>query len=155
MPALRQPLLLTSIALGALSLAACENPRADAALSAQQGLVGMPKAILLQCAGVPTRSANADGLEILTYDTQKLQADPNGGFYGAGGWGWGRPWGWGGAGWGWGGGGTQSRSCSATFTIKDGKIFKLVYGSSDSEGVNRYDQCYAIVENCLSGGGVH
>ena len=153
MSASRHPLLWTSLVLSALGLAACENPRADAALQAQQSLVGMPKAVLLQCAGAPGRFANVDGLEILTYDAQKLQADPNG-FYGAGGWGWGHHWG-GGAGWGWGGGGTQSRSCSATFTIKDNKVFKLVYGSSDTEGSSRYDECYAIVENCLSGGGVH
>ncbi len=104
MAAVRTMLLISSLALAGLGLAGCENPRADQALAAQQSLIGMPKGILLQCAGVPARS------------------------------------------------GTESLTCQANITLKDNKVVRVIYGSADSEGERRYDQCYAIVENCLIAG---
>ncbi|MGQ9367481.1 hypothetical protein [Azospirillum sp. ST 5-10] len=52
-----------------LLLAACATGADDAALvrRAQTAMVGMPKAQLLSCAGVPARQATADGAEFYTY----------------------------------------------------------------------------------------
>lgn len=132
--------------LALLGLGACANPRADSAQGALNTLVGMPKATLLQCAGVPARTATVDGLEVLTYEATKLQGDRTprvlvGGHFG-------RHWGWGPDFW-TGPDGTESRSCQATFTVRDGRVAKVVYGSADSEGERRLEQCYAIVENCV------
>lgn len=139
-----RPIISLSL-LALTALGACANPRADSAANAQQSLVGLPKSVLLQCAGAPTQSATADGIEVMTYNSTKLRADLT--HIGAG---FGRPRYWG---WGWGGGfyegGTESRSCTASFTIKDGKVAKVLYGSADSDSVSRLDQCYAVIENCL------
>jgi hypothetical protein len=141
---------ILSLSLLALTvLGACANPRAESAASAQQSLIGLPKSVLIQCAGAPAQSATADGVEVMTYTSTKLRADLThfGGPFG-GGYARSRFWGPG-----WGGGfyegGTESRSCSASFTIKDGKVAKVLYGSADSDGASRLDQCYAVVENCL------
>ena len=144
-------------ALALISLGACQSPRADSAAAAQTSLVGLPKSVLIQCAGAPTRTAMADGVEVMTYETIKLRADPSTfGFsarYGRWGRGWAGP-GWGGAGWGYGGywgesAATESRTCNASFTIRDGKVAKVIYGSPDVEGMSRLDQCYSVIENCL------
>jgi hypothetical protein len=137
---------IISLSLLALTvLGACANPRADSAANAQQSLVGLPKSVLIQCAGAPTQAATADGVEVMTYTSTKLRSDLS--HFGAG---FGRSRFWG-PGWGAGfyDGGTESRSCSASFTIKDGKVAKVLYGSADSDGASRLDQCYAVVENCL------
>ena len=139
-----RPIISLSL-LAMTALGACANPRADSAASAQQSLVGLPKSVLIQCAGAPSQSATADGVEVMTYTSTKLRADLT--HFGVG---FGRPRFWGP---GWGGGfyegGTESRSCTASFTIKDGKVAKVLYGSADSDNVSRLDQCYAVVENCL------
>jgi hypothetical protein len=145
-------LLLALPFLGLAALGACQNPRADSAAAAQSSLVGTNKSQLLQCAGAPTRSAmGEDGVEVLTYETVKLRADRSTFSAGAG-WGWGR--GWGHPGWGlngnWGEGGTESRTCQASFSVKSGKIIKVVYGSPDTSGESRLDQCYSVIENCVA-----
>ncbi|WP_035691684.1 hypothetical protein [Azospirillum halopraeferens] len=55
--------------LPVLVLAACATGAEDAALvqRAQTTMVGMPKAHLLSCAGVPERQAVANGTEYYTY----------------------------------------------------------------------------------------
>ncbi len=147
-------ILLPVLAL--MGLGACQSPRADSAAAAQTGLVGLPKSVLIQCAGAPSRTANADGVEVMTYEMIKLRADPAaagyGGFHGRVGGFWGGRWG--GPGWGYGGiwgdsGGTESRTCNASFTITNGKVSKVVYSSPDAEGISRLDQCYSIIENCV------
>ena len=57
------------LALPALALAGCATGTEETALvqRAQTTLVGMPKAQLLSCAGVPERQAAADGSEFYTY----------------------------------------------------------------------------------------
>ena len=133
-------LRLSFASIGLLSLTACQSPRIADAVAAQQTMIGMPKVALLQCAGAPSRSASSEGIEVLTYDATRLASKP-GPDYGGGGW---RHW-WAGER----GGATESRNCQASFIMESGRVTRVMYGSADSDGERRLDQCYAIVENCL------
>ncbi|MBB6254742.1 hypothetical protein [Nitrospirillum iridis] len=140
---------LALAAIGLLAVAGCAtNPDADQAAYAQRALIGMPKQTLLSCAGVPTRQTAVDNLEYYTYSSDSLQTRMGPSYWGGFG---GGPWHrgyWGGADW---GGSTEvsSRNCSATFTLKNGTVQQLVYGSSTDGPAARLAQCYAIVQNCL------
>jgi hypothetical protein len=136
----------------ALALVGCANPAADAALTAQSALIGMPKQTLLSCAGVPARSTSVDNLDYYTYSTERVVSSPGpyypGPFVGP-------PWY---GGWRYGGWGSpfdypyteiNTYSCAATFTLKNGVVQQLVYGGADPEGA-ALSQCYAIVRNCLA-----
>jgi hypothetical protein len=137
----------TGLALGlALLVGACENPKADAALYARNALVGMPKKTLLSCAGVPDKAATVDNVEYFTYASRqtKVRSYPTAGF-------------WGGPGW-WGGGFStplydtyaDTASCQTTFVLRNGSVAGINYGGESDAGVSRLNQCYHIVENCLS-----
>jgi hypothetical protein len=128
-----------TLAAIATAITACANPAADRAVTAQSALVGMPKSVLLSCAGVPERQAAADNREFFTYHTGRIVSFPaSAGFYG-GPW---RPWG------GWGAAYTadiRSYACEATFTLRNGVVERVVYGGGSSLG-----ECGAIVQNCLA-----
>jgi hypothetical protein len=126
--------------LSVLALAACASPAIDATIAAQRSLIGMPKAILLSCAGVPQRQTSADGLEFYTYTASR--SDIVGGGVGWGG-GYGYPYHWDYAG----PPSVQTETCDATFTLRNGKVERLVYGGDGAYGI--YGQCHAIVANCL------
>lgn len=136
------------LALLGLGLAGCSSEAADQALLAQRTLVGMPKQTLLSCAGVPARQTTAEGMEYFTYSSESLQPRPS--LYGGGWGGGGRHGAWGG-GWGagWGGDDVVNRNCDATFTLKNGVVQQVVYGSATDSPSGRLGQCYAIVQNCL------
>lgn len=125
-----------------LALAACAgaNVPADRAVEAQRSLVGLSKGMLLSCAGVPERQATADGREFFTYANSRIVTYPGApiGYYGRPYW----PYGWG-----WPGAYDDVRSytCEATFTLRDGKVERLVYGGSSSLG-----ECYGVVAGCLA-----
>lgn len=55
-------------AAAAIVLSGCESTAQKETLAAQSLLVGMPKTALLECAGAPTATAAADGLEYYTYE---------------------------------------------------------------------------------------
>lgn len=141
---------VAALTLMGLVLAGCAHEEADQALYAQRALIGMPKQTLLSCAGVPSRQANADGgLEYFTYSSESLQPRPSLNGWGGG---WGGPHrygGWGG-GMGWGGDDVVNRNCDATFTLKNGVVQQVVYGSATDSPSGRLGQCYAIVQNCLA-----
>lgn len=125
-------------------LAGCANPAAERALLAQQALVGMPKATLLSCAGVPERQATADGSEFYTYSTGRVVSYPAGPM-------WPGPW-YSPYPYAWGWPGSYSRdvrsySCDVTFTITDGVVRRIVYGGPDAGDPG---ECYSIVSNCLA-----
>jgi hypothetical protein len=131
-----------TLAAIATAITACANPAADRAVTAQSALVGMPKSVLLSCAGVPERQAAADNREFFTYHTGRIVSYPatTGAFY-PGPW---RPWGYG---WGWPAytADVRSYACEATFTLRNGVVERVVYGGGSSLG-----ECGAIVQNCLA-----
>lgn len=137
------------IAALSLPLASCANPLAQEAVYAQTALVGMPRALLLSCAGVPARSAQQNDLEFFTYSSQRLEGYPGG--VGFGGFSGGRR---GGVGLGFGvpfggySGYASTESCEATFTLRNGVVERIVYGGADSLGTSRLAQCYRIIQNC-------
>ncbi|MEC4595143.1 MULTISPECIES: hypothetical protein [Nitrospirillum] len=139
---------LALAAVGLLAVAGCAtNPDADQAAYAQRALIGMPKQTLLSCAGVPTRQTAVDNVEYFTYSSDSLQTRVGPSYWGGFG---GGPWHrgyWGGADF----GPTEvsARNCNATFTLKNGAVQQLVYGSSTDSPAGRLSQCYAIVQNCL------
>lgn len=133
------------VLLCGLALAGCADRHAGDAVAAQSTLVGMPKTVLLSCAGAPDRMESVDGAEILTYVTRSMRrsSGPTGSFGVAGGSG-------GGFGMGLGlsfGTGSSSRGCTATFTLAADRVSRLVYRD---EAGRPGDACYAIVENCLA-----
>ncbi len=133
--------------LVAASLTACANPMADQALFAQSALVGMPKATLLSCAGVPDRQAAVDNREFFTYRSARVVSypSPSVGVYGGG---WGPHYGYG-LGYPAYGSEIASFDCDATFSLRNGVVERIVYGGT-SGGAARLGQCYAIVQNCLA-----
>jgi hypothetical protein len=140
------------VLLGAavIVLASCANPRADEALFAQQAFVGMPKQTLLSCAGVPERSTSIDNLEYFTYtSTRTVSYQSYTPFMGPGrfyGYGYGYPY--------YGGYAPtydiRNYSCQATFTLRNGKVERLVYGGPEGIGPSQLAQCQTIVEACLA-----
>lgn len=124
-----------------MALSACTSASSERALLAQQALVGMPKAQLLSCAGVPDRSRTEPGAEYFTYENEQFYGGSGAtiGVFGSTGHV---------------GSGisvplsTQLRSdyCEATFTLIDGHVAELVYNSSRG---GRYAECARIIETCL------
>ena len=127
-------------------LTACANPAADQALYAQNALVGMPKATLLSCAGVPDGQAAVSNQEFFTYRSGRITSTPS--TVGL----WGGRWG---PGFGYGAGfplydaDIRSTSCEATFTLRNGAVERVVYGGAPGGG-STLGQCYYVVQNCLA-----
>lgn len=140
---------------GATALGGCASPRADAALEAQNSLIGMRKADLVSCAGAPTAAMQTvPGEEVLTYESRNITGYPSGPSFGIGVFG-----GSGNVGYGFGvpvGGAPyvdDSQNCRASFTIRNGVVARVVYGGSDVGQTRRLEQCYQIIENCLPSSG--
>lgn len=129
----RATLLLPLLAV----LGACANPGAELALKAPDSLVGTPKTALLSCAGVPERTAAADGAEYLTYSREQTIVERDVDY---------EPFPWAGRGvfrpevstW------SRSYRCDATFTVRDGRVRALTYNQNRDISL-----CYAILANCL------
>ncbi|WP_448189126.1 hypothetical protein [Azospirillum sp. sgz301742] len=132
---------------GVTLLVACANPAADQALYAQSALVGMPKATLLSCAGVPDRQAVVGSQEFYTYRSGRITSYPSASL-GV----WGGHWG---PGFGYGAGfplydtDIRSTTCEATFTLHNGTVERLVYGGAPGGG-STLGQCWYVVQNCLA-----
>ncbi|HYG87714.1 MAG TPA: hypothetical protein VD978_15750 [Azospirillum sp.] len=130
-------------AFAVLTACASGGPQIEMAQRAQTALVGLPKAELLSCAGVPNRQATVDGAEYLTYTARPDNAGGSpdvslGAAMGEG------------IGLGQGIGvplysirGTQG--CDATFVLRGGVVQQLIY----PQGANIED-CGAIVSNCMA-----
>lgn len=131
-------------------LGGCANPAADQALFAQNALIGMPKATLLSCAGVPERQAAVDNREFFTYRSGRIVSypSPSVGLWGGH---WGPRYGYGLGYHDWPDYGTEVASvdCEATFSLRNGVVERIVYGGATG-GATRLGQCYAIVQNCLA-----
>lgn len=132
-------------ALAVLAACASGGPEIELAQRAQTALVGLPKARLLSCAGVPSRQAVADGTEYLTYSAlPDYVGDGPVGTLGLGeatgegvglGLGIGVP--------AFSSRGTQG--CDATFVLRGGVVQQVSY----PVGANVED-CGAIVANCMA-----
>ncbi|MDD3445413.1 MAG: hypothetical protein PHS60_08380 [Zavarzinia sp.] len=143
--------VLPVVMLLAAGLAGCASPRADAALEAQNSLIGMPKTKLLSCAGAPAASAQSGpNEEVLTYESRRITGYGGGPSFGVGVFGgsgnvgyamgfpvFGTPY------------VEDVDNCRASFTLRDGIVVRVVYGGSDGRTTRRLEQCYQIIENCL------
>jgi hypothetical protein len=131
------------LAAGLLAGCAGDEASRQQATAAQTALVGIPESTLLSCAGVPERSAIADGTRFLTYVARGGGGGGPSTSFGLG-------TGSGGTGVGIGLGfpllgASGPRICEATFTVRDGVVQQLRYGID----ADPY-QCQKIVQNCLS-----
>lgn len=130
-----------------IGLAACAGNSKDAeqAERAQTQLLGLSKATLLSCAGVPTRQAVVNGVEYYTYSVRPTVVEngsPGMGVDIAGGTNEGIgvqvgiavPF-----------GGRVPQGCDATFVLRGGKVEQLSYPQGAS-----YADCGALVSNCLA-----
>lgn len=141
-------LILLAVAGAVLGLGACANPRADAAIGAQTALIGMTRADLVSCAGVPTGVlATGSGEEVLTYESRQGAAYGSGASVGFGAYG---------GNFGYGLGFPvgpsyveETRTCRASFTLRNNVVSRVVYGGADNNYGDRLTQCYQIVENCI------
>ncbi|MFC7332654.1 hypothetical protein [Rhodocista pekingensis] len=136
--------LLAALAVLPL-LAGCTSRQAEEAQAARQILVGMPVQTLLSCAGVPDRREQAGGAEYFTYaSVQPGRSSGSSLGVGVGGGG-------GNVGLGLGlgiplGGGGGPSGCTATFTVENDRVSRLIYREDSGDA----GACYAIVENCLA-----
>jgi hypothetical protein len=114
-------------------LGACAYPGVDQALEAQRTLIGLPKQILLSCAGPPDRQAVMGDLDYVTYQSRRAYSHPISGGYG-------RPYS---------GEYIGAAVCEATFTMRNDVVERMVYRTA-SGGNWALSQCHSIVQNCLA-----
>jgi hypothetical protein len=127
--------VVTILLLFFLSACAAKFERAEIAQRAQAELVGMPKAELFACAGVPIRSATANDTEFLTYAGG---GDATSAAVGTGA----------------NGMGTavmssQHRYCEVTFALRNGVIEKVNYTGRTGGYASQGEQCAFVVQNCV------
>lgn len=133
--------------LGCVMLAGCAGAeRAETSRMAQTSLVGMPKEVLLSCAGVPSRQAVSGGREFMTYWLPGQAGGGSGTSIGIGAGGGGGGGGIGlGLGFGIPLGGGSTQGCEATFTIgPDGRVERLAYHPDSTLAA-----CEAVIRNCV------
>jgi hypothetical protein len=122
----------TGLILLALALGSCSLERNRTAQQAETKLIGMSRAELYRCAGLPHRELVIDGVTIATYDNQ-LQASnaltlPIIG-----------------------GGLTQGTSnyCRTTFTFENGAVSSVNYTGATGPFYAEHEQCAYTVQACL------
>jgi hypothetical protein len=139
--------LPTAALLALMALAGCASPEAELAARAQDTMVGMRKADVLACAGVPQRTDALDGLERLQYVRTQVVIDrqvdvdesPASRMLRSRTGGAGprlferevREW-------------RIPYTCEATVTLRDGVVQSVTYNQNRD-----IQQCYAIVGNCV------
>lgn len=115
------------VVISIFSLSACAKAHnTDMANQAKVDLVGMSKLALYECAGVPLKKENVEGVEFISYVSKKLKS---------------------------GDGTIKQDLCEATFTVKDGRVSKLTYISNEGLLDRKFGfisrECYRIVKGCL------
>jgi len=117
---------------GALALVcACAPERASQTPAAPSPLTGITRADLLACAGVPDRTAHEGDVELLIYSAIGRRTNP----------------------------GEITRfgerrlqeevyHCEATFTIRNGRVARVVYRGTTSSLPAKDEACAAIVTGC-------
>jgi hypothetical protein len=124
----RWALALLVVGLGA----GCSVARSNHAERAQTALVGLPKADLSCCAGLPDQQERLGDVEYLTYKNDLLTSGGitlpliGGGvnFF-------------------------DSKYCHATFLLKDAKVSALHYAGNAASMLAPLDQCGYIVDACM------
>lgn len=128
------------LAVVTLLVSSCANPQAELALRAPVAMVGMSKASLLSCAGVPERSAVAGDAEYLVYTRRQTLVDRDVDWEPS-------PWlgprgpmlwqpdvtTW-----------SRTYSCEATFELHGGQVTAVRYNDRRDPTL-----CYQIVGNCM------
>lgn len=122
-----------------LALGGCAIQRMQEASRAQSELIGMSKADLLSCAGVPFRQEQVGDEEFLTYGSGgdsvatgvATAVSPSVAV---------------------GVGRGYHRYCEATFTLKNGIVQRVSYEGRTGGLLTRGEQCAFIIENCLKSG---
>ncbi|MFT6557038.1 hypothetical protein [Sneathiella sp.] len=135
-----------------LTLSGCTNVARIESERAKTALIGLTKADLMTCAGVPERVGQAtDGQEFYSYSSKKSVQVPSDagypGFYPSIGLG-GRRHNMYGTWHFFGGSRTETRECVATIGLKDDKVASISFRQNDADGF-AITQCYQIIRNCL------
>lgn len=115
--------LVTLLAVGAMSSGCAVMKRVDIADNAKSELVGLSKTDLLSCAGVPVRSETVGDMEFLTYvsESDKLTLFRRG-----------------------------KRYCEVTFTLKNGIVENVSYAGNTGGRFTKGEQCAYILESCMA-----
>jgi hypothetical protein len=113
-------------------LAGCSIGRHDTAVDATRDLVGLGKADLYQCAGVPDRTATIDGTEFVTFDnseetSESLTVPLIGG----------------------GASNQQTQFCRTTAMLVDGKVLSITYTGDTGAFYARNEQCAYSIGQCV------
>lgn len=110
------------LCLGVFFVTGCTLQHAADANRAQKEMVGMTRAQLLQCAGVPNRTASEGGLDYMVYSA--AQTIPYQG-------------------------GNISENCDATFVLKNGVVIRVMYRGDTGSVYTKGRACYPIIEFCV------
>lgn len=135
------------LAVPLLLIGACASPQSNVAAIAPGILAGMPRDMLLSCAGVPHRTHTEGPREFYTYTAGEITAYPAASFGISSyrnnlGFGIGVPLNDADV--------VRSNYCEATFVIDNGVVTQLNYTSSTGTGAARYRECGRIVQNCVA-----
>ena len=129
------------ICLLAVSLVGCAGSRADRTLSAKKAkdqMIGLSKAEVMSCAGVPARTAKAEGMEFLSYYSSidshsdvALKTDSRGRTVGTS--------------------SSTNSSCEVTVILVENKVQSINYkGNTGSGLLVRNHRCGVVVEGCIN-----
>ncbi len=116
-------------------LSGCAVQRSMEATRAKTELVGLTRAQLFNCAGVPARQASENGVEYLVYSavgSSKIsgmgQTFGNAALFS---------------------GRSNPRYCEATFTVMNGRVTRIMYSGKTGGLLSKDNACFPIIENCL------
>ena len=87
----------------------------------QTQMRGLTKREVLECAGIPKRTMQSDGVEYLLYSYRWQGGDD---------------------------GDIKTRNCDVTITLSDGRVSKVDYRGNTGGTAKRWT-CYYVIENCV------
>ena len=90
---------------------------------ARRDLVGLARGSVVECAGPPQKAEMEGMREFMTYVGEKPTVDVNG---------------------------TDSSICVATFVLRNDVVERLEYSTMSGRLVRQIENCYGIVEDCLT-----
>ncbi|MFZ5570730.1 MAG: hypothetical protein ACOZF0_10015 [Thermodesulfobacteriota bacterium] len=114
--------ILVVMSLMPVTMGCAAHKRAKIARQAQSDMIGMTKAELLACAGVPVRSERLENMEFMTYSSG---GDSHGMFH------------------------RVRRYCEVTFTLRDGRVEKIAYNGNTGGYFTEDEQCAYALKSCL------